>query len=57
MPQGKFPEPYLNTTKEDDSIMKRVDQDKSEIGARNSGLPKDVKSSNMGIDHVGESAS
>lgn len=54
---GTFPAPYINDVKEDDSIMKRVDQDKNDIGARSSGMPKDVRSNGMTIDHTGKSAS
>lgn len=50
---GRFPQPYLNDVKENDPIMKRVDQDKLEIGARNSGMPKSIKSE-ASISHVGD---
>lgn len=52
---GKFPAPYINDCKEEDPLMKRVDQDKGEIGNRASGMPKDIRSSGMGLDHVGKS--
>ena len=55
--KGRFPAPYLSDVKEDDPIMKRVDQDKLEIGARSSGLPKSIKSEGTSISHVGDSAS
>lgn len=51
----KFPSPYVNSVREDDPIMVRVNQDTMDIGARPSGLPKDVRSSRMGIDHTGGS--
>lgn len=51
----KFPGPYIETTNEDDPIMKRTDQNNMEIGARKSGMPKDVKNS-VSIEHVGDSA-
>lgn len=55
---GKFPSPYLNDVKANDPIMKRVDQDNLEIGARPSGMPKgSVKGAGMSITHVGETAS
>lgn len=54
---GTFPAPYMNDVRESDPMMVRVDQDKLEIGARNSGMPKEISSQNMGIDHVGKSAS
>lgn len=53
MADTRFPGPYVNSTKQDDSIMKYVGFDKTDIGARSSGQPKgDVLSSEMGIDHV-----
>ena len=54
MPHGKFPGPYVNSVSEEDSIMERVDQDKLGIGARNSGMPGDIKNS-VTISHVGSS--
>ena len=54
--KGRFPSPYVNDVRETDPLMKRVDQDNLEIGARPSGLPKDVKSAGMGIVHVGDTA-
>lgn len=54
MPQGRFPGPYVNSVSEDDPIMERVDQDKLDIGARASGMPKDIKNS-VTISHVGSS--
>ena len=55
MSDTKFPGPYVNTCKIDDPIMKRIDLDKMDIGARNSGMPKDVKNS-MNLEHVGSGA-
>lgn len=55
MATGTFPAPYIQDTKIDDPIMKRIDIDTLEIGARPSGLPKDVKNSTMSIEHVGKS--
>lgn len=51
-----FPRPYLNQTRENDPIVIRVNQDTMDIGARPSGLPKDVKTDVMGLDHVGGKA-
>ena len=48
----KVPGPYQNSVREDDPLMRRVPQDTMDIGARPSGLPKDVKSAGMSIDHV-----
>ena len=56
MSKTKFPGPYIDECRVDDSIMVRVNIDKMEIGARSSGLPKDIKSSNGTISHVGNSA-
>lgn len=50
---SKFPSPYVNSVRENDPVVIRVDQDKGEIGSRASGLPKDVTSGQMSIDHVG----
>ncbi len=55
MAEGKFPGPYINSVKEEDSMMIRVDQDLLGIGARSSGLPKDIKNSTQSISHVGNS--
>ena len=54
MPQGKFPSPYVNTVTEDDPLMERVHQDKLDIGARASGMPRDSKNG-VTISHVGSS--
>ena len=54
--KGRFPAPYISDVKAEDPIMKRVDQDNLEIGARNSGMPKNAKSEGMGITHVGDTA-
>lgn len=54
---GKFPGPYISDVKANDPIMKRVDQDRLEIGARSSGMPKNIKSEGTSLRHVGESAS
>ena len=52
---SKFPAPYVNSITESDSMIVRVDQDRGEIGSRASGMPKDIKSEKMGIEHVGTS--
>ena len=54
-----FPKPYINDTgesRETDPMMKRVPVNVSDIGARMSGLPKDVKNSSS-IEHVSGGAS
>ena len=53
---GTFPAPYINDVKEDDSIMIRVGQDKMDIASRSSGLPKEITSGSMNIEHVGSGA-
>jgi hypothetical protein len=53
---SKFPGPYVNDTKQDDAIMHYVRGggfDKTDIGARSSGLPKNIKN-DVSIDHVGD---
>jgi len=53
---SKFPAPYINSVRENDPIVIRVNQDMGEIGSRKSGLPTDVKSTGMQIEHVGGKA-
>lgn len=53
---SKFPSPYVNSVRESDPVVIRVDLDNGEIGSRASGLPEDVKSEKMTIDHVGKTA-
>lgn len=52
---GKFPGPYVNDAKKDDTIMEYVPMDTMDIGARKSGLATkgEVKRDDMGIEHVG----
>jgi len=50
---AQFPRPYKNDTNAEDPIMKRVPFPHTDIGARASGMPKDVKSDSMNIEHVG----
>jgi hypothetical protein len=52
---AKFPAPYVNDTgpsREKDPMMERVPIETMDIGARRSGLPKDVRNGNS-IEHVG----
>ena len=52
---SKFPAPYVNDTgpsREDDPMMVRVPLPTMGIGARRSGLPKDIGNSNT-LEHVG----
>ncbi len=50
---GKFPAPYVESVREMDSVVVRVDQDMGEIGSRPSGMPKMMMTEKMGIQHVG----
>jgi hypothetical protein len=50
---SKFPGPYVDSVRENDPVVIRVDQDQGEIGSRKSGLPNSITSSQMGIEHVG----
>ena len=47
-----FPRPYMNTANIEDSIMKRVDVHRGEIGSRSSGMPKGLMDEGMSIEHV-----
>ncbi len=51
---SKFPQPYIQSIREDDPILHRVDQDMSAIGTT-SAVMKDLKlgDNKMSIDHVG----
>ena len=55
MPE-RFPKAYVNTVKKD-SMMEYVPFDNLDIGARPSGMPKQIKKEGMGLDHVGGTAS
>ena len=58
MAEGKFPKPYINTVKKDDSTMVYVKSfDNLDIGARPSGQPKSVSSGPKSIEHVGGTTS
>lgn len=50
---SKFPGPYVNSIRENDPVVIRVNQDKGEIGSRSSGMPGDMMTSGMAIEHVG----
>ena len=52
---ARFPKPYVNNTRKD-PIMEYVPFEKTGIGARSSGLPKDAKSQGLGLEHVGGTA-
>lgn len=50
---SKFPGPYVNSIREDDPVIIRVDQNKGEIGSRSSGMPGTMMTEGMGLEHVG----
>lgn len=52
---SKFPGPYVNSINENDPVCIRVNQDMSDIGTRGDAVPKDIRSSGMSIQHVGQS--
>jgi len=55
MADRKFPGPYIDSVKRDDSVMKYVESfDTMGIGARNSGLPKGADAPELKIRHVGD---
>lgn len=51
----RFPKAYVNNVRKD-PMMEYVPMDKTSIGSRSSGLPKDVKKGDLGLDHVGGTA-
>lgn len=53
---SRFPKPYVNDVKRDDSTMVYVPMDTMNIGARNSGLPKNNMNGAKSLEHVGGSA-
>lgn len=52
----KFPGPYVSDVNEADPIMERVPMNKTDIGARASGMPSTMTNS-LNIEHVGGSTS
>jgi len=50
---SNFPRAYVNSVRENDPVVIRVDQDKGEIGSRSSGMPKDIMTTGMSLSHVG----
>ena len=56
MSEGKFPKPYVNDVRKDESLMQYVPTDKMDIGARSSGLPKSASEGPKSLEHVGGSA-
>jgi len=57
MAEGRFPKPYVNNVKEDDSTMVYVPFTKMGIGARESGKPKSASEGPKSLQHVGDGAS
>lgn len=55
---GRWPGPYINDCKVDNSVMEYVPFDVMDIGARKSGLAtkSEVKNDTMSITHVGGQA-
>ena len=56
MAEGKFPRPYVNDVKRDDALMVYTLFENNEIGARKSGLPKEISTGPKSIEHVGQNA-
>lgn len=56
MSSGKFPKPYINDVKRDDSTMVYVATDKMDIGARKSAMPKTASEGPRSLEHTGGSA-
>lgn len=52
---NSFPGPYVNKTNESDPIMKRINPNMMDIGARKAGMPGSIKNG-MGLEHVGNAA-
>ena len=52
MAETRFPGPYVNSTSVDESLMKYVPFDHTDIGARASGMPKGAVGAGMRLDHV-----
>jgi hypothetical protein len=53
---GRIPKPYKNDVAVDNGLMKYPVQgqfQKTEIGARPSGMPKSISADGMSLDHVG----
>ena len=53
---GKFPKPYINDVKKDDSIMVYPPIETMDIGARRSALPASASTGPKSLEHVGTSA-
>lgn len=51
-----FPGPYVHEIKEMDPMMKRVPQDRTDIGGNSPSMPKSGTGGEMKISHVGEKA-
>ena len=57
MAEGRFPKPYVESVKKDESIMVYIPTETMGIGARTSGLPNQASDTEkMSLQHVGGSA-
>ena len=56
MSVGKFPKPYINDVKKDDSTMVYPPIETMDIGARRSALPSSASTGPKSLEHVGTSA-
>ena len=56
MSGGKFPKPYINDVKKDDSTMVYPPIETMDIGARRSALPSSASTGPKSLEHVGTSA-
>jgi hypothetical protein len=54
---SKFPKPYINDVKKDESIMIYVPTETMDIGARKSALPPSASTGPKSLEHVGGSSS
>jgi len=57
MSEGRFPRPYVNEVKRDDSLMEYTKFENNDIGARKAGMPKVISEGPKALEHVGQSAS
>jgi len=55
--EGRFPRPYVNDVKRDDAMMVYTKFENTDIGARKSGMPKEVSQGPKSLEHVGQNAS
>lgn len=53
---GKIPGPYIDTVEVNNTLIEYPPFREMDIGARKSGMPKDVSSGPRSLEHVGGSA-